>query len=78
MDDNNSLGVALLDIGTGFTVIDKCIENDAPYGTFALTLINADCGKIRNAIAETIHRFFGTGFNPDDTEAFAISLYNKR
>lgn len=77
MDDNNSLGVALLDIGTGFTVIDKCIENDAPYGTFALTLINADCGKIRNAIAETIHRFFGTGFNPDDTEAFAISLYNR-
>ena len=28
MDDNNSLGVALLDIGIGFTVLDECIEND--------------------------------------------------
>lgn len=77
MDDNNSLGVALLDIGIGFTVLDKCIENDVSYGTFALTLINADCGKIRNAITDTIHRFFGKGFNPNDTELFTATLYNK-
>lgn len=77
MDNNNSLGIALLDIGTGFTVFDECIENDVPYGTFALTLINTDCDKMRNAIADTIHRFFNKGFNPDDTDLFAESLYNK-
>lgn len=77
MDNNNSLGIALLDIGTGFTVFDKCIENDVPYGTFALTLINTDYDKMRNAIVDTIHRFFNKGFNPDDTDLFAESLYNK-
>ena len=77
MDNDVSLGVALLDIGTGFTVLDKCMEHDVPYGTFALTLINTDCDKIRDAITDTIHRFFDKGFNPDDTGLFTATLYNK-
>lgn len=77
MDNDNSFGIALLDIGTGFTVLNGCIENDVPYGTFALTLINADYGKIRNAISDVVHKFFDKGFNPNDTDAFAQSLYNK-
>lgn len=76
MDNDNPLGIALLDIG-GFTVLDKCMEHDVPYGTFTLTLINTDCGKIRNAIADTIHRFFDKGFNPDDTGLFTATLYNE-
>lgn len=77
MDNNNSLSIALLDIGTGFTLVDECIENDVPYGTFALTLINTDYDKMRNVIADTIYRFFNKGFNPDDTYLFAESLYDK-
>jgi len=77
MDNSNSLGIALLDIGTGFTVFDECIENDVPYGTFALTLINTDYNKIRNVIADTIHKFFDKIFNPENTTAFVETLYNK-
>lgn len=79
MDNDNSLGIALLDIGTGFTVLNECIENDisVAYGTFALTLINTDYDKIRNAITDTIHKFFDKSFNPEDTAAFVEILYNK-
>lgn len=77
MDNDNSLGFALLDIGTGFTLASECIENDVPYGTFALTLINADYGKIKASIRDAFIKFFHKGFNPDDTELFVTTLYNK-
>lgn len=77
MDNNTSLGVALLDIGTGFAVLNKFTKHVVPYGTFALTLISADYGKIRTAIADTIHGFFNKGFNPDDTKEFVNTLRKK-
>lgn len=79
MDNDNSLGIALLDIGTGFTVLNECKEEDVSvaYGTFALTLSNTDYDKIRSSIADTIHKYFDKGFNPDDTELFAETMYNK-
>lgn len=80
MDNNNSLGVALLDTGTGFTLVDERTEHDvpdAPYGALALTLTNVDYGKISKATADTIHNFFNKGFNPDDTEQFTYTLRSK-
>lgn len=77
MDNNTSLGIALLDIGTGFAVLNKFTKHVVPYGTFALALINADYGKIRTAIADTIHGFFNKGFNPDDTKEFVNTLRKK-
>ncbi|MBQ4522113.1 MAG: hypothetical protein IJA10_04075 [Lachnospiraceae bacterium] len=77
MNNDNSLGVAVLDTGIGFTVYDKKMEKDVPYGTFALTLINTDYEKIRNSIGDTLKLYFKKSFNPNDTEQFAITLYNK-
>lgn len=77
MNNDNSLGMALLDTGAGFTVLDKNIENNVPYGTFALTLSNIDYDKLRNSIVNTIFQYFSKPFNPNDTEMFVSSLYNK-
>lgn len=77
MDNDNSLGIALLDRGNCFTVLDACKEHDVPYGTFALTLINTEYDKIRNAITSTIHSFFNKGFNPEKTEYFVYSLRSR-
>lgn len=79
MEEDNSLGIALLDMGIGFSVFDKCIENDVPYGTFAITLVNTDFAQLKNNIDETIHKFFDKdkGFNPDDTDAFVQELYHR-
>lgn len=77
MNNDNSLGIALLDSGMGFTVFDSSMENDVPYGTFALTLMNIDYDEFRNNIAETIHQYFDKEFNPEDTERFTQYLFEK-
>lgn len=77
MNNNNSLGVAVLDTGIGFTVFDKKMEKDVPYGTFALTLINTDHKKIKNSIEDTLNLYFKNSFNPNDSKQFTIALYDK-
>ena len=75
--DNDSIGIALLDTGVGFTVFDRDVDENVPYGTFALTLANTDYNKIRESIFDTIHKFFDNGLNPNDTELFVQTLYRK-
>ncbi len=75
--ENNSLGYAIIDTGTGFTLFNKSSESDIAYGTFALSLVNNDYQQLRQDITDTIHQYFDKSFNPADTEKFTISLYNK-
>ena len=77
MNNDNALGVAVVDTGIGFTVFDDKMGKAVPYGTFALTLINTDYEKIRNNIEDTLTLYFEKSFNPNDTEQFALTLYNK-
>lgn len=53
------------------------MEKDVPYGTFALTLINTDYEKMRKSIKDILNLYFEKSFNPNDTEQFAIILYNQ-
>lgn len=75
--ENNSLGYAILDTGTGFTLFNKSSESDIPYGTFALSLVNNDYQQLRKSITDTIHQYFSTFFNPTDTEEFIKTLHRK-
>lgn len=77
MNNDNFLGIALLDTGVGFTVIDDSMENDVPYGTFALTLMNIGYDEFRNIIAETIHQYLDKEFTHEDIEQFTKSLYTR-
>lgn len=75
--ENNSLGYAILDTGTGFTLFNKSVESDIPYGSFALSLVNNDYQQFRKDITDTIHQYFATSYTPADIEKFTSSLYNK-
>ena len=75
MDTENTLGVALLDIRTGFTLVTQSIEKDIPYGVFALTLINMNYERVRECIGNMVCRHFKKGLNPDNIEKFAEYLY---
>ena len=77
MTDNNTMGMALLDTDKGFTMFDKKKQQEIPYGTFAITLLNADYENIRISIVEVINQYIHNGFNPDNIEKFALTLYRK-
>lgn len=75
--NDNSLGFAILDIGTGFTLLNQSKYETIPYGTLTLTLINIDYKQFNKMIATVISQYFDKSFNPADTEALLNSLYSK-
>lgn len=73
--DINTISMALLDVGNGFTLSDIQKEMDIPYGAFAITLVNTDFERMRARIIKTVNKYCGNGFNPADVEKFLYSLY---
>ena len=64
--NDNSLGFAILDIGTGFTLLNQSEDETIPYGALTLTLINIDYKEFNKMIANVISQYFGNFFNSDD------------
>ena len=77
MENKDSLGIALLDIGNGFSIINECTEHEVAYGTFAITLINTDYEQLRKSITDLIHQYFDNEFQHNHIEKFTKSLYTK-
>lgn len=77
MTDNITIGMALLDNDNGFTMFDKKKQQEIPYGTFAISLLNADYKNIRISIAEVINQYIHNGFYSDNIEKLAVRLYKK-
>ena len=75
--NNTSIGFALLDTGTGFTLFNQEHEITVPYGSFALSIINAELLPLKNSIVEVLNDYFGTTFQPSFTEDFISTLQRK-
>ena len=56
--NDNSLGFAILDIGTGFTLLNQSEDETIPYGSLTLTLINIDYKEFNKILHKSTFAFF--------------------